>query len=243
MSEKTVCIVQARMGSTRLPRKSLMPLGRSTLLQNILERIKLAEKLDEIVVATTRKTEDDPIVELARSMEIKVYRGHETDLVDRYYHAALESEATVVVRIPADNPLIHPDEVDKIVAYFLENKDSLDFASNLAPYLGNNYPDGLGAEIFSFQVLKELNRDLKDPYHREHVTSIFIAEPDRWRTGTIPCEPDYSRPDIILDINTPEDYAHIKKLYDDLQTSQRLIHIRDIIPWYRENPREKFTRK
>ena len=107
------------MGSTRLPKKSMMPLGGKPLLQNVFERVQLTKLVDEIVLATTKKSEDYVLVELAEGMGISVFRGHTSDLIDRYYHAAMKFKAGIIVRIPADNPLIHPAEVDRIIDYFL----------------------------------------------------------------------------------------------------------------------------
>ena len=227
---KVVCIIQARMGSTRLPGKSLMPLGGKPLIQNVIERICLAKSLDGVVLATTIKSEDDAIVSLGQELNVSVFRGHSTDLVDRYFQAAKKHKADVVVRIPADNPLIHPEEIDRIVNYFLRSE--MDFASNICAYLDNEYPDGLGAEVFSIEKLEEIHLEVLDPRHREHVTTFFRENPDRFRLGTVKCPKEFRRPDIVLDINTKSDYEFIARLFDDLGAEKRLITILDIIPWY-----------
>jgi spore coat polysaccharide biosynthesis protein SpsF len=236
-NKKIACIIQARMGSTRLPKKSMMPLGGKPLLQNVFERVQLTELVDEIVLATTKKSEDDVLVELAESMGISIFRGHPTDLIDRYYHAAIEFKAEIIVRIPADNPLVEPTEIDRIINFFLNQKE-IEFASNLGPFCNNGYPDGLGAEVFEISLLKRLLRINVSRHRQDTVPSYIFENPDEFNIGSVKCPKRFSRPDIILDINTKEQYNFIAKLFKDLSKPGELIHIEDIIPWY-----DSFTRK
>lgn len=214
-----------------------MPLADRPLLGHVLQRARRARALDEVVMATTTLPLDDPLVPLAREYGASVFRGHPTDLVDRYYHAALVHGADVVVRIPADNPLIHPREIDRIVEYYLTH--DVDFASNITSFLGNEYPDGLGAEVFSMVRMKELFDTVTNPRDREHVTTYFRENPQSFRCGTVPCPPEFRRPDVVLDVNTPEDYAFISRLFAALQRPNALIDITEIIPWYDLQPRRK----
>jgi len=123
-----VLIMQARMGSTRLPGKSMMPLAGKPLILRIIERVKRATTLDCIVLATTQKAQDDVLCDIAREQHIEVFRGPEMDLVERYYQAAREFKADIVVRLPADNPVVEPQEIDRIVKHFIGSDD--DFSSN-----------------------------------------------------------------------------------------------------------------
>ena len=207
-----------------------MRLGNRPLLGNVLERAKRATSLHEVVLATTRLPQDDCIADLGHNYEISVFRGHPTDLVDRYYNAALCFNAEVVVRIPADNPLIHPSEIDRIVEYYLSS--GVDFASNIGPFLDNQYPDGLGAEVFSVKLLEMLYKDVKDPRHREHVTTFFREQPLRFKLGTVKCPEAFRRPDIKLDVNTREDYDFLVQMFDQLNQPNKLIDITEIILWY-----------
>ena len=235
---RVVCIIQARMTSTRLPGKSMMPLGGKPLLRNVLERAKAAKLLDEVVLATTDQPEEDVLVELGRKVGVTVFRGHPTDLLDRYTNAARMSNADIVVRIPADNPLIHPEEVDRIIAYFIES--GVDYACNMFNFLDNGYPDGLGAEVFSMASLDEMHRTVRDPNVREHIGIHFRDHPERYRLGSAQCPEPFRRPDIVLDVNTPEDYIFIKKLYDELGKPDWFINIHEIMPWFdRQNRRKK----
>ncbi|MDP2652771.1 MAG: glycosyltransferase family protein [Candidatus Omnitrophota bacterium] len=228
-----VAVIQARMGSSRLPQKSMMPLAGRPLVDHVMERAKKAGSLSQVVMAIPVTVDNDPIAERARALGVEVFRGSENDLVDRYYQAARTHQADVVVRMCADNPLIHPEEVDRIVGAFL--KSDYDFMSNVGPVMGNNYPDGLGAEVFRFSCLEWIHSNIKDPRGREHVHENFYGHPDRFRLGTVPCPEEFAFPDIVLDINTKEEYDFIAKLFNDLSGEDRLITIFDIIPWYREH--------
>ena len=230
MKRPIVCIVQARMGSTRLPKKSMLTLGDEPLIVHVLKRAALSKRLDSLVLATTQLPEDDVLESTAKSLGFLVYRGHQSDLVDRYYNAATKFNAETIVRVPADNPLIHPTEIDRIIDYFLRNE--VDFASNIGPLWGNGYPDGLGAEVFSMTKLRELHNNLTDPFHREHVTSYFRDNPKQFKLGTVPCPKEFSRPDIVLDVNTLADYKFISKLFSDLGKTTDFINISNIITWY-----------
>ena len=225
------------MGATRLPGKSMMPLAGKPLLQHVLERAKLAQLLDEVVLAIPVSKEDDILVSLVEKTVVKLFRGHPTDLVHRYYHAAKTFNADIVVRIPADNPLIHPSEIDRIIAYYMD--EDVDFASNIAPFLDNEYPDGLGAEIFSFKLLEQIYHTVDDARHREHVTTYFRENPEKFRLGTVKCPAEFRRPDIVLDINTTQEYEFIAKLFEDLSKKGELIHITEIIPWYDSQKRKR----
>ena len=225
------------MGSTRLPGKSLMPLAGRPLVGRLIERVKRCRRVDEIVLATTRKPQDDPLEALGREYGIPVFRGAENDLVDRYYQAALVYHADVVVRLPADNPVPEPGEIDRIIAYHLTGES--DFSSNLSEVYGNGYPDGIGAEVFNFEALEEIWKTCSDPRKREHPHLNFFdyesqkpADPEKYRVATVECPPQFRRPDLVLDVNTREEYEFMAKLYEYLYPRNPEFHIIDIIEWY-----------
>jgi spore coat polysaccharide biosynthesis protein SpsF len=233
---RAALILQARMGSTRLPGKSLMDLVGAPLVGRILERVKRCRRVDVIVVATTHKAQDDVLADLAREYEVTVFRGAENDLVDRYYQAALAVGAHVIARLPADNPVPEPEEIDRIIAYHLESHS--EFSSNLAQVFGNGYPDGLGAEVFNTAALKIIHNEVNDPERREHPHLNFFnyrtqqpVDP-RFRVGTVQCPAPFRRPDLVLDVNTAEEYEFLKELYSYLYPRNPRFHITDIIEWY-----------
>lgn len=234
---KVLMILQARMGSTRLPGKSMLNLAGAPLVGRIIERVKRCSMVEDIVLATTQKPEDDALEELSRSYGISVFRGSENDLVDRYYQAGKAFGADIVVRLPADNPVPEPGEIDRIIAYHLAGQT--DFSSNLAEVYGNGYPDGIGAEVFNLETLEEVWRTSSDAQRREHLHLNFFdyktqkpADPGRYRVGTVQCPPEFRRPDLVLDVNTHEEYVFMAELYRYLYPRNPQFHITDIIQWY-----------
>ena len=234
---KKVLIIQARMGSTRLAGKSLMKLANSSLLQHILDRVSRVKNIDEIVFATSVKEEDNKIEEFCQSQGVACFRGSENDLVDRYYQASIHFEADLILRLPADNPCPEAKEYDRLINY--HESQNNDFSSNICNFRENGYPDGIGVEIFSFKSLERIWRTESDVIKREHVNlNYYDYGKDRpsnnfnFKIGTIKCPKSYSRPDIVLDINTLEDYNYMKKLFDYAYHIDPSFGIKDIIKWH-----------
>ncbi|MEO9298588.1 aminotransferase class III-fold pyridoxal phosphate-dependent enzyme [Devosia alba] len=162
---KIVAIVQARMGSTRLPGKVMLDVGGQPLISLLLQRLSRAQTISEIVVATTADPSDDQLAEHVSSLGYRVYRGSRTDVLERYLGAAQEAEADIVIRITGDCPLIDPDVVDNVVRTFLAS--GVDYASNVSP---PSFPDGLDTEVFSFAALADSASRADTAFQREHVT-------------------------------------------------------------------------
>ena len=236
MTDKVVLIVQARMGSSRLPKKSLMDLAGEPLVGRLIERVKRCQNVDDIVLATPNTLENDPLEDLANCYEVNLYRGSEDDLVDRYYQAAKEFNASIVGRLPADNPMPEPSEIDRIIEYHKKSNNA--FSSNLSEVFNNGYPDGIGAEIIDFNALETVWRECKNPEWREHVHLNFFNYIDqkqvdiKFGVGTIECPENFRRPEINLDVNTQEQYEFIKQIYDFLYHKDPYFHIIDILNWY-----------
>ena len=237
-SMRVVLIIQARMGSTRLPGKSMMDLAGAPLVGRILERVKRCKKIDQIILAIPDTWENQPLKKLADDYNIKCYMGSEDDLVDRYYQAATASKADCVVRIPADNTTPEPEEIDRIIEYHL-TLGRPGFSSNLAEIYNSGYPDGIGAEIFDYSLLCDVQETVTDPFRREHVHLNFFnyetgkaVDSDWCPVNTIDCPAKFRRPDLILDVNTMEQYLFMKSLYEALYPKNSHFCILDIIDWY-----------
>lgn len=251
MKPRVVLIIQARMGSTRLPGKSMMDLAGAPLVGRILERVKRCNKLDDIVLAIPDTEKDRVLMGLGESYGIKVFAGSETDLVERYYQAALWSNADIIGRLPADNATPEPAEIDRIVDYHL-SLGRRGFSSNLSVIGDSDYPDGIGAEMFDFSLLEEARARHNDPRQREHVHLNFYdystgqAVDAAWcPVSTIKCPEGFRRPDLILDVNIQEQYEFIRQLYEYLYPRNPQFHITDTIRWYDDvymkskSPKEK----
>lgn len=229
-AKRVVMILQARMGSTRLPGKSLLPLAGEPLVGRVLERVKRCQRVDQIVLVTTQKEQDDPLVELGKKYGVEIFRGSENDLVDRYYQAAKKYNADLIVRVPADNVAPEPGEIDRIIEYHLQSGN--DFSSNYPDYFDNGYPDGIGAEVFNFEALKRVWETCTDPRNREHPHTNFYEHPEIYKIGTIECPQEFRRPDIVLDVNTREQYERMAQMYEYLYPRNAEFSIYDIIEWY-----------
>jgi spore coat polysaccharide biosynthesis protein SpsF len=201
-----VAIIQARMGSTRLPGKVLKDLEGETVLARVLARVKRAATIGHIIVATSDAAGDDVIVAECKRLSTRVFRGGAQDVLDRYYRGAQLFKAEVVVRITADCPLIDPELVDETVKRFLDELP--DYASNA---LVRTYPRGLDTEVFTLRALERAWSESSDPYQRAHVTPFIYQNPKRFKVLAVKGEKDYSSLRWTLD--TPEDLEFLRAVY------------------------------
>jgi len=206
---KIAAIIQARMGSTRLPGKVLMDLAGQTVLARVVRRLRRAMLIGEIVVATTNSAADHSIVRECQRLSIRVFRGEENDVLDRYYHAAQWISAEGIVRITSDCPLIDPEITDNTIRSFLECRP--DYASNA---LQRTYPRGLDTEAMTWEALARAWREARLSYHRAHVTPYIYENPDRFDILAVKGGADHSSHRWTLD--TAEDLAFIRAVYDRL---------------------------
>lgn len=209
--KRTVIIVQARMGSTRLPGKALLEVAGETLLGLLLKRLGRVTLADAVVVATTTAERDRPIVDLAGAMGVPSWRGSEEDVLARYHGAATAHRAEAVVRITADCPLMDPAVVDRVIGAFADPAGACDYASNT---LERTYPRGLDCEVFSMGILDEAHRRATDPVEREHVTPYIYRRPERFRIVQVRNGTDLSRHRWTVD--TPEDFELIRRILETL---------------------------
>jgi len=197
------------MTSSRLPGKVLMDLAGRPLLERMLERLKRATTLDEIVVATTVNASDDPVVELARANGVGHFRGSEDDVLSRYLGAARAAGAELVVRVTSDCPLIDPDVLDRVVQRAMDDAAPCDYASNT---LLRTYPRGLDVEALHVDVLERIGRMARSQPAREHVTYFLHAERrDLFVIADVVQEQDDS--ELRWTVDTPEDLELVRRIY------------------------------
>jgi len=201
------------MSSSRLPGKVLKDIYGLPMLAWVIQRSCLTQSLDEVVVATTVDPSDDPIQTFCESQGFSVFRGDSLDVLDRYYQAAKQFEADVVVRLTADCPLIDPGIIDETVAAFFETK--ADFAANrLPPPWKRTFPIGLDTEVCSFAALQQAWKKADQPYQREHVMPYLYEEEGRFRVHVVNHDPDYGH--YRWTVDTPEDLVLIRQIIDQL---------------------------
>ncbi len=224
---KIIIVVQARVASTRLPGKVLLPLlGTSVLLRQI-ERLRRCESVDGIVVATSTDNIDDAIVTQCVLDGIDVFRGSELDCLDRHYQCGLARNADVIVKIPSDCPLIDPAIVDRVVNYYRENAHKYDYVSNLHPA---SYPDGNDVEVIPMPILEQAWHNARKSYEREHTTPYIWDNPQQFFCGSVCWESgmDYSMSHRwTLDYDA--DYHFIVSIYSELYPKKPDFGIHDIL--------------
>jgi spore coat polysaccharide biosynthesis protein SpsF len=203
---KIVAIIQARMGSSRLPQKVLKDLGGATVLDRVLNRLARSRLIQESWVATTVGPADDAIVEHCERIGRKVFRGSEQDVLDRYYRAAQHADADVVVRITSDCPVIDPEVTDATIRAFLDQH--ADYASNTRV---RTYPRGLDTEVMTMRALERAWRESSKPYQREHVTPYIYENPDKFKLHGVENDADHSQHRWTVD--TPEDLDLLRAIY------------------------------
>jgi len=234
---KTLAIIQARIGSKRLPGKMLLEIAEKPLLKLVFDRLKQSKEVDKIVLATSINDENDVLEKLARKESIDCYRGSEDDVLDRFYQVAQrEADFRFIIRVCGDNPLIDPLEVDRLVRF--HHKGEYDYSFNHIPYQDNGYPDGVGAEILSRDILKYIWGKADQAHQREHCFDYIWDNMSQFKVGVLKARKAIRRPDVKLDIDTEEDLTFLRSLLSHLSYDQ-IVHLNteEIIKIYDEHSR------
>ncbi|MFM6118428.1 MAG: cytidylyltransferase domain-containing protein [Sphaerospermopsis kisseleviana] len=231
---KTVTIIQARMGSTRLPGKVMKPLCGKTVLFHVISRVKACSLVDEVVVATTTSLADDVIVAEAEKCGVNWFRGSEEDVLERYYLAAKQYQADVIVRVTSDCPLFDAEVLNGMLEYFqteTTNGLKIDYLSNC---LRRSYPRGLDAEVFTFEVLEKAFQSANQPYQREHVTPYIYEHPEIFSLHNQNNDDDLS--DYRWTLDTQEDWRLIEEIYKNLYHEQKIFTTDEVLDLLVVNP-------
>lgn len=228
---KTGVIIQARMGSTRLPGKVLKKLKGKTVLEHVVERIKQAKNIDEIIIATTDLKKDSIIEEEANRLGVKVYRGDESDVLSRYYWAATDNSINTIIRVTSDCPLIDPKVLDDIIQYY--KTSNCDIVSNAGKSNSSRtFPRGMDTEVFSYSKLKVAFNTANQSYEREHVTPYLYENSEA--VHFYKNDVDYSEYRLTLD--TEDDFKLISKVYEYLYYGKHDFYLEEIIELLANNP-------
>lgn len=199
-------IIQARCGSTRFPNKIFVDIDGKPLLWHVVNRLKYAEMIDAIIIATTVNPKDDKIEEWCKAESVKRFRGSEEDVLNRYYSASVEFPSDVVVRVTADDPFKEPKVIDKVIRKLIDEK--LDLVTNNFP---PSFPEGLDCEAFTFEVLELMEKTTTDSFEREHVTQYVYHNPDKFKISNVASETQLSS--YRWTIDNIEDYEMVKTVY------------------------------
>jgi spore coat polysaccharide biosynthesis protein SpsF (cytidylyltransferase family)/predicted dehydrogenase len=223
-------IIQARMSSTRLPGKVLLNIQGKPLLGHVIYRIKASRLINQIVIATSSNEKDRAIINFAQQCGIPYYVGSEDDVLDRFYQTARSFGADVIVRITSDDPFIDPEVIDRVVTFYLNHQDSLDYASN---WIKPTYPEGLDVEVFSFAALEKAWLEAKKPSEREHVTPYIWNHPELFRLSNIENEEDLSNLRWTVDIEA--DLRFTREIYARLYHGQVFL-MKDVLALLSREP-------
>ena len=225
-----VAIVQARMGSSRLPGKTMEPLGDWRVVDWVVHRVAAADAVRDVIVATTDLPGDDVLVEHLGAQGVEVARGRSDDVLARFVGALVSTDAALVVRVTADCPFLDPGVIDLGAATIVDAH-----ADYVATGLDGRYPRGLDVEVFRREALLRAHRETSDPEEREHVTPYIYRHPEVFRCAPIGAPGWAARPDLRFTLDEPADLALLRAVVRDLG-SDRLLATRDIVSYLDAHP-------
>lgn len=224
-----MAFIQARTSSTRFPGKVLKPIMGRAMLEFEVERVRACQTIDRVAIVTSALPEDRQIVELGKRIGVEVFCGSLENVLDRFYQAALKFKPDHIVRLTGDCPLIDAQVVDAMVRLYLEKK--CDYGTNCMP---PTYPDGLDAEIFTFQALKEAHEEAVLPSHLEHVTPFIESQPARFKSVNLAHREDISG--LRWTVDEPDDFEFVKNIFEHLYPSKPLFEMEDVIDLLKAKP-------
>lgn len=227
---KIKALIQARMGSKRLPKKVMLKIGGKTIIQIIFERLKHSKEIDGIILSTSSSKENDVLAKHANKIRLKYHRGSENDLISRHLGALRKANADTFVRITADCPLVEPRIINDMIKIYRRQYNKIDFMTNCLP---PTYPDGLDIDIISKSVLEKLDKEITNPLHREYYAVYIMENPDKFKIYNFSNNKNISYLRWTLDY--PEDLKFIKKIFYNFR-NQKIFFTQDILQFINKNP-------
>lgn len=221
---KIIATIEARMDSSRLPGKILKEIMGKPMLERLVERVRRANLVQDVVVATTTAANDAQTVAACKAMGVNCYRGSSDDVLDRVLQAAKEFGADIIVELTGDCPLLDPGIIDQVIRKYLDNQ--FDYVSNV---LMRTFPRGLDTQVFSVKVLDEVSRLTQEPADRENVSLYIYEHPERYRLGNVEAEGRLRRPDLRLTVDLPEDLELVRQIYGRLYPGKPGFDFADVI--------------
>ena len=226
-----LAIIQARMGSTRLPGKILKEVNGKPLLAYQIDRVRQSKCIEKIVIATTVEQKDDQIVAFCEQYNVEYYRGSENDVLARYYEAAEQFGGDIIVRLTSDCPIIDPVVIDETIRYYIDHASEFDYVSNT---IERTYPRGLDTEVFSEGALEKSYKDATLERDREHVTAYMYSNPEKFRIGSISNSQNLGNHRWTVD--TSEDFQLVELILSNLYSENQFFNMRDVIELLEKHP-------
>jgi len=230
---KVDATIQARLGSSRLPGKVLMPIMGRPLIEFQIERIRRTNLIDRVVIATTTNEQDDAIADLAAKLGCDCFRGSENDVVGRVLGALREFEIEVNVEFQGDNSIPDPEVIDGVVGYYLEHRAKYDYVTNA---LITTYPPGLEVSIYSQAILADAESRIVDQALREHVGVHIYERADLYRVKNLEAPPEFARPNLHLEVDTLQDFELVSAIYEHFIPQNRDFSLTDVLAFIDANP-------
>lgn len=231
IGKKIVATIEARMASTRLPGKVLLPFGETTVLEFMIQRLKRSRTLDQIIVATTINPQDEVIVDACNQANVPFYRGSEEDVLKRLVEAGKYAKADIIVEITADCPLIDWRHVDYLVKLFFSKE--ADYAANI---IERSFPDGFDVQVFPLSILEEVEKITKSDIYREHPSYYIYSHPEKYRLVNWSAKGKMYWPELRVTLDTKEDYEVIKKIVNELLSKNRDFSALDVLKLLQDHP-------
>ena len=231
IKQKIVCTIEARMTSSRLPGKVLLPLAGKPSLERLIERIRRSDYVDDIVVATTTNAADQPIIDLCEQMACAYFRGSEEDVLSRVLEAAKSKNGDLIVEITGDCPLIDHRHIDRVIELFYSG--NYDYASNT---IERSFPDGFDVQVFPVRVLEDVNVLTQDPIDRVHVSLYIYSHQERYRLANWKAEGDMFWPELGITLDEKEDYVLLDQIFKELLPISEDFYAEDIVTLLRKRP-------
>lgn len=229
---KTVATIEARMASSRLPGKILLPILGRPMLELLIERVKQSKKIEEIIIATTTDPSDDILVKKSRDWQVGIYRGSTNDVLDRVLTAAKKYQADVIVELTGDCPLLDPEIIDEAIETFQRSK--VDYVANIT--LGAPFPRGLDVQVFPTPILARLAKETTDPFDREHVSLYIYSHPEKFRLKKIAPSFLNKFQNLRLTVDTEKDLELVRRIYHLLYFKKRFFTTSDILSLFKRFP-------
>lgn len=226
-------ILQARMKSSRLPGKVLLPVLGRPILSFIIERIRKCQTVDRIVVAIPTSPDCEAIQKVCDAEGVEVFRGSENDVLARVYHCAERFKMDPVARFTADNPVIDPAVADLVIGFYLDHADEFDYVSNNHP---PTWPDGCEVEVVRLSALKKAWQEATEPFQREHGTPYIWDQPELFRTGNVARSNGSLFQHMRWTLDRPEDYEFIRRIYEELYPHKPAFAMDDVLELLRHKP-------
>ena len=226
-----MAIIEARMTSSRLPGKVLLPITGMPALEMLISRLSRSRFLDAICVATTSNSSDDSLVALAQKLRVEYFRGSESDVLGRVLGAAHQSRADIIVEITGDCPFVDPELVDRGIEEFVTH--DVDYASNT---IEPTYPNGFDVQVFPTSVLADVSRMTDDPIDRTHVSYYIYMHPEKYRCHNWKAPPESYGPELRVTLDEQDDYEALNAIAQALQKSGPGFTAHSVVQFLRQNP-------